>query len=115
LLLGSVTKLEIKAEEQSSYKGVIEYVLSPEGRAQIGFYLAVLGFLGVDAKTILKSPIVILKFFIDIIKKSHGKIDDINRQISELNIERNIKNKLVQIFLSVDFRRLYKMISRRYL
>lgn len=105
ILLGKITRLEVYAEKPSSFKGVLDYVLSPDGQAEIAFWLAIMSFFGIDAKSLKKVPLMLFGFLIDLIKKGKGKGVQIRKQIEMSNLEKEVKNKILQLIESNEFRR----------
>ena len=104
-LLGHTTDLEVHAEESGSFQGVLEYALSPQGKAEISFWLARMAFLGIDAKSIAKVPIKLFKLIIDLIKKAKGRKEQLQQEIRKLELEKDVAEKLVRILENNDFRR----------
>lgn len=105
ILLGKITSLEVHAEKPSSFKGVLDYVLSPDGKAEIAFWIAIMSFFGIDAKSLKKVPMMLFEYLIDLIKKGKGKGSQIRKQIEMSDFEKEVKNKILQLIESSEFRR----------
>ncbi|MCK9241286.1 hypothetical protein, partial [Desulfocurvus sp.] len=105
VLLGRSTHLEVKAEQPGSFDAVLGFLLSPEGKAEIGFWLAAMAFFGVDAKSISKIPILIYKLIIDLIKKSKGRKERIREEARRLELDKGITSNLIKTIENSDLRR----------
>ncbi|GFM32321.1 DUF7946 domain-containing protein [Desulfovibrio subterraneus] len=104
-LLGHATNLEVQAEQPSSFKGMLEYALSPQGKNDIAFWLAIMSFFGIDAKSFAKVPMLLFELLIDLIKKAKGKKEQLREHIKKLELDKEATEKLQRLVENNELRR----------
>jgi len=103
-LLGFEANLVVNSEQPSSFKGIIDYVLTPEGQGNISFILSLLAFLKIDITTITALPIKLFKLLIETIKKTRGRKDKFKEIFDEFELNRDAKKSLIELLNNNKFR-----------